>query len=629
MIADRSRSAIALPRWFAGCDTSGGAQPPVPEGLVRVGPFVIGRPDEGCELCLFGPPSNQSVALFDGFLFERLALTKELGLQADARPVDLVAAAYERWGNELFNHLAGHYLVAVWDGRVRRLLVGHDPLGRHPVFYARSNSTFWFSSNVLALAESGVVPRRPNRLSLLFAAVTLWPEAGQTFFDAISRLRAGHHLLVDANGVRECKHWDPLPGGPDEWLSEREVLEQFEPSLERAVSRCMSLMPDGIMLSGGVDSVTIAALATTYRRSHGQPALVAFSGRPNVPILEEEHMQTRAADALGLPHIVKRTSDWTGRRNSIEMSLARTPDLPTPSRIYWVGAYMAFYRMAADNNLHVLLTGSGGDNWLSVADVHAADLIRAGRFIQLARFAKASARTGGGSYPYAFRDLFWRGGVKALLDSAGARLLPERKRQVHRARALALMPEWLCPDATLREEFLDRWLDRRPPALDKGGRFPANYYHHSLTAVSNPHLYYEFEVAFHVDAMCGLRLLSPYHDAEVVRFFNRIPPPLLVRGNKYKGLLRPIVDKHLPGLGFGEQRKDYPQRVTDADLEDLREGVMRAWPTFSFKTLQGLGVVTTDLSTTEAGRAPHYGNSALVRMFALMSAELWTSRHTT
>jgi asparagine synthase (glutamine-hydrolysing) len=516
----------------------------------------------------------------------------------------------------------------VWDAELQTLLLAHDPLGRHPVFYAHTREAIWFGSNVLALAASPFVSNRPNRLSLAFAAIALWPEAGETFFADISRLRAGHYLEVSQTGsTRLQKYWDPLPDGDDEWLTEREALDGFEPALMRAVNRCMEMDPDGIMLSGGVDSVTVAALATNHRKAHRQPPLVAFSGRPDVPLLQEEHMQSLAADALGLPHVVTRTGEWTRNRDDIELSLQVTPELPAPSRIYWVGTYMAFYRTALSHGLRVLLTGSGGDNWLAVADVHAADLIRRLRFIELSRFIGAAARTGGSNYPRAMKRLVWYGGIRPLLDSLAARAFPRQKAALHRRSAVAIMPSWLCPDERFRADFLDRWLARRTPGLDHQGRVPRNYYQHSLQSAVNPHIYYEFETAFHVDALCGIRLLSPYHDADLVQFFNRIPPAVLVHGNKYKGLLRPVVERHLPGLGFAQQRKDYPQQATDLDLKNLRAGILRAWPTFDFATLQRLELVDAGVKGCELACAPTHPMSALVRMFALMSAEIWTRAH--
>ena len=293
-----------------------------------------------------------------------------------------------------------------------------------------------------------------------------------------------------------------------------------------------------------------------------------------------------------------------------------------------VGTYMGFYRTAAAHNLRVLLTGSGGDNWLSVADVHAADLIRRLQLRELWRFVGAAARTGGSSYPTAMKRLIWHGGIKPLVDSSAAFFVPQAKARFHHRRAEAMVPAWLCPDAALRRELVDHLTSRRTPSLNNAGGFPRNYYQHSLAAVDNPHLYHEFETAFHVDALCGLRLLSPYHDSDLVRFFTRIPPPVLVHGNKYKGLLRPVVEKHLPGLGFGGQRKDYPKQASDLDLRNLRDGVTRAWPAFRFSTLSQLDLVHPSVMQHEAQAAPNHGLPALVRMFALMGAETWTSAHT-
>ena len=629
MSAAAIETRLDLPLWVAGFTYDQQPGRPSRDGLNRVGAFDMQRADTGATFRVYGAPGRPSTLLFNGYLFDRDELCEQLHLARGASCAQIVASAYETWGVGCLSRLEGAYLIAIADADADRLILARDPLGRHPLFYSVGSKAIWFGANVLTLASSGEVSNRPNRLSLALAAMTLWPAAGETFFADIKRLRPGHYLEVAADRTtREQKYWDPLPQSDSEWLSEREVHESFEPALVRAVSRCMTLAPDGIMLSGGVDSVTVAALATRFRQAHAQSPLVAFSGRPDEPMLQEEHMQSRAADALGLPHVVTRTSEWTRNRNDIDVSLEVTPELPGPSRIYWVGTYMGFYRTAAAHDLRVLLTGSGGDNWLAVADVHAADLMRRLQLSELARFIGAAARTGGSSYSVAMKRLVWRGGIRPLVDSCATRHVPGTKARFHRTRAEAAVPEWLCPDAALRRDLVEHLAHRRTPGLDAEGRFPRNYYQHSLAAVDNPHLYHEFETAFHVDALCGLRLLSPYHDADLVRFFTRIPPPVLVHGNKYKGLLRPVVEKYLPGLGFGGQRKDYPARASDLDLKDLRAGVTAAWPTFRFQKLIDMDLVHPRVMRDEAERIPAHRLESLVRMFALMSAETWISAHT-
>ena len=84
--------------------------------------------------------------------------------------------------------LEGRFLAAVWDGVERRLLLAHDAGGHHPVFLHERGQRLWFSPNVLALAHSGAVDRRPDRISFAMMLRLTRPEAGHTFFEGIERL---------------------------------------------------------------------------------------------------------------------------------------------------------------------------------------------------------------------------------------------------------------------------------------------------------------------------------------------------------------------------------------------------------------------------------------------------------
>ena len=92
---------------------------------------------------------------------------------------------------------------------------------------------------------------------------------------------------------------------------------------------------------------------------------------------------------------------------------------------------------------------------------------------------------------------------------------------------------------------------------------PASFYRHEQRSVVNPYFVYEFELGFHIESACGLRLLSPYHDCRLVRFLNAVPPEVLLDGARYKGLLRPVADWRLPGLDLGSQRKVYGPGVIE------------------------------------------------------------------
>ena len=615
-----------LPLWVAAFGYDQQSVRPSRDGLSRVGAFDVQRADTGATFCTFGAPGRPSTVLFDGYLFDRDELCEQLHVPGTASCAQIVASAYQAWGVACLSRLEGAYLVAIADADSRQLFLGRDPMGRHPLFYSAGPRDVWFGANVLTLASSREVSNTPNRLSLALAAMTLWPAAGETFFADIKRLRPGYYLEVAADRTtREQKYWDAVPETDADCLSEREALDAFEPALSRAVSRCMELAPDGLMLSGGVDSVTLAALATKYCRDHTRPPIVALSGQTD-ELLHEWDQQTQSAGALGMPHVVKRKSEWTRNRNEVELSLEVTPQLPGPSRIYWVGSAMGFFREAVHSNLHTLLTGSGADNWLSVADAHAADLLRRLRLGALRGFIRAETGTGGASYRSAARHLLWHGALRPFVDSFAMLTLPRAKARYHRSRAAATIPAWLCPDLVLRDELIEHLASRRTPALDSSGRIPRSYLRQSLSD-DNQYVHHEFETTFHVERLCGLRLLVPYHDASLVQLLRRIPPQVLLHGNKYKGLLRPVVERHLPGLGFGRQRKEYPKQGQDLVFRVLRDGVTSAWRTHQFETLSALNLVNPRILREDAG-AVNPDSGRLVRMFALMSAELWTSVHT-
>jgi asparagine synthetase B (glutamine-hydrolysing) len=620
-------ASIALPRWYARASRLGDSANGVTTGpdVRRVGALTVWQ-SAGCDLATFG--DGQSAVVFDGYLFDQRATAHELGLDDEASSADVVAAAYVRWGDRVFDRLDGCYLAAVWDHASGILRLGHDALGRHPVFYVVDSANVWFAANILALARSGHVPTTPNRLSLALCALAYWPETGETYFQAISRVRPGHYLEVTRTRVSEHKYWEPMPADDEPLLSEDAVHEQFEPALADSVRRCLALGAQGIMLSGGVDSVTIAALAARQLASASRPPLVAVSGRTGYRLAPEEAMQSKVADALRMPHRVSTMLEWIRQRDPLRMSLDLTPELPAPTDVWWVGTYTEFYRRTAGEGLTVLLTGAGGDNWLGVADAHAADLMRSLKVGELYQFVRADVRTGGSSVREMTRRLLWAGGMRWHLDSIWARLAPRSKAGYHRRKWTQRLPPWLAPDRQLHDELVDKLVGRRTPSLTRERRAPRSYYLHSLRTLDNPYLHHEYETAFHIESQCGLRLLSPYHDRRLVTFFNRIPPRVLIHGGRYKGLLRPIVARHLPGLGLEDQRKDYPTDIQKRKLEETRQSMAGLWPAFGLDTLDRLGVLEARRLKQQAD-ARQLSFAAIARLFTVMSAEHWVNSNAT
>lgn len=598
---------------------------PHPPGVDNRGPLTIFDPDPGCER--FTDEATGLTVLFEGYLFDEGQVTLEDKTESEPRTARRIVRLYERHSRDLFDHIEGAYLVAVLDPRAGRFIVGHDGMGRHPLYYAQRPGELWFASNIFTLVRSAPVPLSPNRLSLALRLLGRWPQAGETFFDGIQRVRPGHFLDVTSHGdVREVMHWHPVPDDDEPWLPDDEARQSFEPMLQQAVDRCLSLGARGVMLSGGIDSVSIAALASREARNCGRPPLVAYTARnpPGYPRDHEEDVQDRVVQALGMPHRISTMEDWLGSRRLLSATLEKVPDLPAPTDVWWTGAYMQFYGTPIADGVRTVLTGSGGDEWLGVNRSHAADLLRRLDFGGLLGFVRSAVETEGYGLREAMRQILWKNSLRLLIGGLWMKVAPAHKAAYHRRRQAKLVPAWLCPDPRLAEE-LSEAMNVHIPELGEARQFPLNYYRHSFRFLwNNPLLAYEFERQFHVTRLTGVRLLCPFHDRKFVEYTNRISPRVHLDTGRYKGLLRPLTQKLVPSLGLENQRKTDHGLKEDRTLQDLRESIGPVWERVGCGRLAELGIVDPKQLAQEPIQELDH---ALIRRFIVISCETWVAAH--
>ena len=102
---------------------------------------------------------------------------------------------------------------------------------------------------------------------------------------------------------------------------------------------------------------------------------------------------------------------------------------------------------------------------------------------------------------------------------------------------------------------------------------------------------------------------------------------MLVHGGRYKGLLRPVVARHLPRLGLEDQRKDYPGDIQKRKLLEMQRSMSEVWPEFNFGTLDGLGVLHAAEVRPQGAESEKLTFAGIARLFTLMSAERWVNEN--
>jgi asparagine synthase (glutamine-hydrolysing) len=176
---------------------------------------------------------------------------------------EVILHAFEEWGIQCLEKFRGMFAIALWDGRARELWLIRDRLGIKPLYYSIHHGRITFASEIKALLQDPEQGRRVNEEALFHYLTFLTSPAPQTLFDGIHKLAAGVWLQANEDGkIREHRYWDvwdhttPLTN-----ISEEEIAERLLSELRTAVKlHKISDVPEGVFLSGGIDSSTNAAL---------------------------------------------------------------------------------------------------------------------------------------------------------------------------------------------------------------------------------------------------------------------------------------------------------------------------------------------------------------------------------
>jgi asparagine synthase (glutamine-hydrolysing) len=252
--------------------------------------------------------------IFDGVIHNRAELSGLLGLPDAAKDdADLILHAYLRWGIDMLRRMKGMFALVVWDGRTQVLLCARDRTGIYPLYYASTSLGPLFSTSIDALLAHPRVPRELNSVALAERLGHRWSSVEETYFAGVRRVPAGHVLRMSGNDQKASRYWEPHPPGSEAERSAEHFIEEFEQTFDCAVDRCLEFGPAGILLSGGLDSVSVAAVAAGNSRARGLPVPWALSLAFPSPECNEEPVQ-RAVLASGFrKSCFLSTQQWAGR----------------------------------------------------------------------------------------------------------------------------------------------------------------------------------------------------------------------------------------------------------------------------------------------------------------------------
>jgi len=229
--------------------------------------------DQGVQQPIVSPRTS-CVIIADVRLDDRAELLAKLGnrLPLGASDAELILHGYEEWGDAVVDRLLGDFAFIIWDPRQQRLICARDTQGQRVLFYRYDRRSFAVASEIHQLFQDPAVPIAPNDERILSFLTptnlhTNEKDSALTFFDGISALPAGHTLVVRRDNQTVRRYWSLTPPSELRYRRDEEYAEHFLELFSGVVrDRLRSSKPMGVLLSGGLDSSSIACVAQELYR---------------------------------------------------------------------------------------------------------------------------------------------------------------------------------------------------------------------------------------------------------------------------------------------------------------------------------------------------------------------------
>ncbi len=337
----------------------------------------------------FTNSSGRFSLVFNGELYNYKELKSQLNYNFTTNSdTEVVLAAYEEWGPDCCRRFNGMFAFAIWDKVEKSLFIARDRMGIKPLYFYNSNNLLVFASEIRALLESGLVPKKVNKNALIDYVRYQTVHAPETIIEGVEMLPAGHYIKICADELETGKYWSILDNYSQrsQTQSRAEIKHHIRSLLKKSVERrLVSDVPFGAFLSGGIDSSVIVGLMSEVAENNVKTFCVTFE--------EEEFSEAKyarmIADKFGTTHQeIKLTPNDFLKDLPFALSAMDHPSGDGPNT-YVVS------KATKEAGVSMALSGLGGDELFAGYDIFKRSLdLESKKFLN--SFPKILRQLGGG-----------------------------------------------------------------------------------------------------------------------------------------------------------------------------------------------------------------------------------------
>jgi asparagine synthase (glutamine-hydrolysing) len=520
-----------------------------------------------------------------------------------------VLEAWHRLGENVVTDLRGSFVLVLWDQTRRSGLLVRDPTGLRPLVRTTIRGSIAFASEIrqlLAIMPTAPPPD-PVALSFWLSNDVCWDE--RTFFEGITPLRAGHLIALGAGEAKERAWWRPSYSSPAR-VGLEDAAEAVGQAIERSIaSQSRPEEAVGVLLSGGVDSTSVAAFARrALDGSAGQ--LTGYSATfPDHPQTDESKPIEAVCRQLKIPSVQMAVRGGS----PIGGVLRFISEWGIPSHSVNCFFWPNMLERVRDDKTRLLLGGEGGDELFELSSPLLADRLLAGRPAAALKLARQVP--GGQHQPLGPL-------VRLCLREAAASILPSALLQRLRrpSSAWAGEPVWLGPRLVelhrtasdpLRWRALDgpRWWAYRAYVLT-AGRELVGFNDEIRRLYERP----------------DIRVHQPLLDLNLVELVLGLPPELAYSPRMDRPVLRSAVRGLIPEqvrtrIGKSDFAPVLSTALADEDLAQASDLLLD--PDARIREFVDIDLVRRQLFETLPREHPGGSARWAIDLWRIVSAECW------
>lgn len=480
---------------------------------------------------------------------------------------EIILLAYKKWGENCLNYLIGDYAFAIYNENNQELFCVRDPIGKRTLYYCCTAGFFAFSTTIepllktldekIELNEEWIV-----RL-LTFRDINHDISCEQTVYNNIMQLLPAQKMVIRREGIRKkTQYWTPLNASIVRYKTDAEYEEAFYSIFSEAVNcRLRTNKSIGVMVSGGLDSASVASVAASKLQMQNKK-LYAYCSIPfdgYIDYLDKHRIANESAYVNSL----------TEKYSNIVVNFVKSSDknsitdvnnliniLEQPYYIienfFWINEIAS---NAVRDNCSIMLTGQSGNATISFGTMPAflLTMFRKGKWVRLYREIEHFSKLVNVKSEYILKNFI----LNYLLNNF-----------INYYRTLKYKPQRINELVLLNPYLIDKYELGKIISKVNDNSKECNSFHKSRIILSKPNLFCQTGLLdTKLSLNYGLQFRDPTSDKRIYEFCFGIPDEQFVKNGQDRSLVRRGLEGILPDkirFNFtkrGYQSADWVQRL--------------------------------------------------------------------